>query len=134
MYTDTKFPKRDSAIGIIAFILIAIVIISTETMTEIAANHAAKSTAKSTANDEENAFKINAFMAVLLKFDKYPVQYHADRRIWSCTIHNYSYQISISPNESLIGIAGYGSCQPLIAKTPHELKQCIVAYSRNRKR
>lgn len=75
----------------------------------------------------------SSFIEAIKEIDTIAYQAWVDKRGWllfgKCKYHLqvwiYEDHVSVSPQ-------GYGSCQPLIAKTPEELKECCEMWWRNR--
>lgn len=44
----------------------------------------------------------------------------------------YALQVWIREDVAEVSAQGYGSCQPLLAKTPDELRECISIWWQNR--
>jgi hypothetical protein len=74
------------------------------------------------------------FLAVVKEMDKYAVQMWVDKRMWYLTggRTNYSLVVTLEEDCATVAAYGWGSCQPLIAKTPNELRECINCWWRNR--
>ncbi|MBP1678088.1 MAG: hypothetical protein H6Q20_2647 [Bacteroidetes bacterium] len=75
----------------------------------------------------------SSFIKAIKELDTIAYQAWIDKRGWlllgNCKYH---LQVWIYENHATISPQGYGSCQPLIARTPDELKECCKMWWRNR--
>ena len=77
--------------------------------------------------------KYNSFVDAIKEIDQNAHQPWIDERLWLINCENdYPLKVVVYDNKATVCPNGYGGCQPLIANTPEELKECCKMWSRNR--
>ncbi len=75
----------------------------------------------------------SSFIKAIKEIDAITCQPWMDERGWLLIREGkYSLQVWIYEDHVTVSPHGYGSCQPLIAKTSEELKECCEMWWRNR--
>ena len=81
--------------------------------------------------DLQKANVRGSFVEVIKELSPAAWQMWVDKSGWYLP-GKYALQVWIREDVAEVSAQGWGSCQPLLAKTAEELKECILIWWRNR--